>query len=282
MGQFAPMTTLALERRKSWRPTPFLWFSLALHASALLALVVQPSAWPWVVAVLVVNHAAITACGLIPRNAWLGENLRRLPAASAARGEWALTIDDGPDPEVTPRVLDLLDTHGVKATFFCIASRAREHPQLIARIVAAGHSVQNHSDVHAHSFSLWGPARIEQELTRAQSTLARFGGREPRFFRAPAGLHNPLLAPVLHRMNLHLVSWTRRGYDTRVREPARVLARLLPALERGAILLVHDGHAARDVDSGEPVVLHVLPRLLEAAHNKGLRGVTLPQAFDER
>ena len=95
--------------------------------------------------------------------------------------------------------------------------------------------------------------------------------------RAPAGLRNPFLDPVLHRLDLRLVSWTRRGFDTRDGDAARVTRRLTRGLAAGDILLVHDAGAATGRD-GRPVVLGVLPPLLEAVAAAGLRCVTLPQA----
>ncbi len=272
------MTTLALDKPVPWRLTPFLWLSLAVHGAALFAVLVRRELWPWALGALVLNHAAITAGGLLPRCTWLGENITRLPAAQAARGAWALTIDDGPEPAVTPQVLDILDAHGAKATFFCIAKLVAQHPELAAQIVARGHSIQNHSHGHPHAFSLWGTRRIEAELQAAQTVLANIHGVVPRYFRAPAGLRNIFLAPVLHRLGLRLVSWTRRGYDTRESRPEVVLTRLMPGLQGGAILLLHDGHAARSAE-GRAVILDVLPPLLEAAHQRGLRSVTLSEAL---
>ena len=103
----------------------------------------------------------------------------------------------------------------------------------------------------------------------------------PPCFRAPAGLRNPFLDRVLHRQGLRLVSWTRRGFDTREHDPQRVLARLTDGLAGGDILLLHDGHAQR-ADSGKPVVLEVLPRLLQALHAQSLQAVTLADAVPAR
>jgi peptidoglycan/xylan/chitin deacetylase (PgdA/CDA1 family) len=119
--------------------------------------------------------------------------LLRLPPAALARREVAITIDDGPDPEVTPAVLDLLDAHGARATFFCIAEQARAQPALCREITRRGHSVQNHSERHSHLFSMLGPRGLADEIGRAQQTLADITGQRPSFFRAPAGLRSPLL-----------------------------------------------------------------------------------------
>lgn len=264
----------------AWRAPAFLRASAALHLGAAAAAVAVPGAWPWALGAVVLNHAAITAIGLTPRSRWLGQNMTRLPAAAAARGEVALTIDDGPEPGVTPAVLDLLDAAGQRATFFCIAERVQAHPQLAREIVARGHSIQNHTARHRHNFSVLGPRGYAAEISRAQDMIAAVTGERPTCFRAPAGFRNPFLAPVLHRLGLLLVSWTRRGFDTRERDAAKVLARLAGDLAAGDILLLHDGHAARTA-AGRPVVLEVLPPLLAQLHRQGLRSVTLPQALRE-
>ena len=264
-----------------WPMPPMIGASFGLHALAAGAALLAPQTALWALGAVVANHAALTAAGLWPKSALLGPNITRLPPAAAAQRQVAITIDDGPDAEVTPAVLDVLAAHGVHATFFCIAQRAAEQPALVRRIVAAGHSVQNHSHAHRHHFSLLGPRGFEREIGRAQAVIADITGIAPHCFRAPAGLRNPLLDPVLHRLNLHLVSWTRRGFDTRVASPARVLQRLTRDLAGGDILLLHDGHAQR-AESGKPVLLEVLPPLLQALHAQSLRAVTLADAVPAR
>jgi len=252
--------------------------SAGWHLLAIAVALLVPGAWPWALGAIVLNHLLITAVGLIPRSSMLGPNMTRLPEAAAARREVALTIDDGPDPEVTPQVLDLLDEFGQRATFFCIAERVAAEPALAREIVRRGHSIQNHTARHRHDFSLLGPKGFTAEISRAQQMLQQATGQQPTCFRAPAGLRNPFLAPVLHRMGLLLVSWTRRGFDTREGDPATVLARLTKGLRAGDILLLHDGHAAR-TPAGRAVVLEVLPPLLTRLRADGLRAVTLPEAL---
>lgn len=261
-------------------PTLPAWIkgSIGVHAAALGAAVLAGEAVPWAIGAVVLNHALITGAGLTPRSSLLGPNVTRLPAAAAARREVALTIDDGPEPGVTPQVLDLLDRHRQRATFFCIAERVTAQPALAREIVARGHSIQNHTARHRHNFSVLGPRGYEAEISRAQDILTQVVGERPTCFRAPAGLRNPFLAPVLRRLDLSLVSWTRRGFDTRERDPSTVLARLVRNLSAGDILLLHDGNAARTAQ-GRPVLLDVLPPLLARLEADRLRAVTLPEGL---
>lgn len=264
--------------RGPWAMPPVVRLSLGVHAAAALALVANLAWWPWAVGALVANHLLLSLAGLLPRCRLLGSNWTRLPARAAARGEVALTIDDGPDPAVTPAVLDLLDHHGAKATFFCIGQQAALHPELCRDIVRRGHAIENHSQHHRHNFSLLGRRGFARELQAAQDTLTVLTGKRPQFFRAPAGLRNPFLDPVLQQLGLQLASWTRRGFDTQAGDPALVLARLTRSLQAGDILLLHDRHAAL-TPAGRPVILEVLPPLLATLNQAGLRPVTLCDAL---
>ncbi|RZJ26220.1 MAG: polysaccharide deacetylase family protein [Haliea sp.] len=272
------MSLPATPERGRWPMPPLVVLTLVVHLAAAGAVLARPGVWPWALAVLVLNHAVLTLVGLLPRSRWLGANWTHLPAAAAARGEIALTIDDGPDPVVTPAVLDLLDRHDAKATFFCVGRQAALHPEICRDIVRRGHRIENHSQVHRHNFSLMGPRGFRRELEAAQHTLTAITGDRPRFFRAPAGLRNPFLDPALHHTGLLLASWTRRAYDTRVGDPATVLRRLCARLKAGDILLLHDRHAAL-TPQGVPVILEVLPPLLQTIRQAGLRPVTLREAL---
>jgi peptidoglycan-N-acetylglucosamine deacetylase len=260
-----------------WRATPLLRASAVLHGAALLATLLRPHWWPWALAAVIVNHLLLTATGLWPRSRGLGSNWTRLPPAAAARGEIAITIDDGPDPEVTPQVLNILAQHSARATFFLVGERAERYPDCVRACVAAGHGIENHSYRHAHNFSLLGLGAMRREIERAQQALTRVSGARPQFFRAPAGLRNPFLDPVLQQLQMQLASWTRRGFDTVNTDASVVLNRLTRNLQGGDILLLHDGHAARS-RHGTPVILEVLPRLLEIASKRSLTPVTLAGA----
>ena len=109
---------------RRWHPPPAIRFSLLLHAAGIVALFIQPASWPWIIGILLSNHLVLSSAVLWPTGQLLGPNLTRLPQAAVDRGEVVLTFDDGPDPEVTPRVLDVLDQYQVHASFFCVGVKA--------------------------------------------------------------------------------------------------------------------------------------------------------------
>ena len=245
----------------------FVRLSAALHLAGAAICLVAPRAWPYVVATIVPDHLLLAWGSLRPRSTLVGPNLRRLPAGTADH-EVALTFDDGPDPRTTPRVLDLLDRHRARATFFCVGRKAERHPDLVREIARRGHRVENHSFGHAWMFCCLSPDAQARDIDRAQATLARLAGAVPRYFRAPAGLRSPWLDGVLRSRRLTLVSWTRRGLDTVHRNPGPVVRRLTRGLAAGDILVLHDGGGAAGAES--------LPRLLDALAAARLRSVPLP------
>jgi peptidoglycan/xylan/chitin deacetylase (PgdA/CDA1 family) len=274
-AQGAPPQT---SRARQWYPAPAIQATAALHVGGALALALPSTDWRWVVGALLANHGLIFAATLAPRSQVLGPNVVRLPAASAARREVALTFDDGPDPEVTPRVLDILERHGAVGNFFCIGERAAAHPALMREIVARGHAVESHSHVHSLAFACFGPRRLRREVRTAQEAIHDAAGVAPVFFRAPYGPRSPMLDLVLAREGLTYVSWKWRGYDSVDSDPERVFRRLADPLRAGDVLLLHDGSTAAR-RRFEPTVLRALPRLLRHLREQGLAPVTLRSAF---
>jgi peptidoglycan/xylan/chitin deacetylase (PgdA/CDA1 family) len=258
-----------------WRPPPLAIASLLWHLLVLGVLAADLRLWPEGLLAILANHVVLCIPGVYPHSQVFGPSWRRLP--SLGRGdEVALTFDDGPDPEVTPRVLEQLAAAGARASFFLIGERAAAHPELVGQIVAAGHRVENHTQHHRYTFAFNVYPYLKREIETAQRVLGEIAGRPPAWFRAPAGIHNLFLSAVLSRLGLFFVSWTRRGYDTVEKDAAKVLDRLKGGLAPGDILLLHDGNAARTPDD-RPVVLEVLPPLLAELARRRLRAVPLPE-----
>lgn len=267
------------------RRPPLIRATYAIHLGTTALALLRPELAPWLGAVLLGNHLVLLNASLWPRGQLLGPNLVRLPAAGdSAPRTVALTFDDGPDPEVTPRVLDLLAAADARATFFLIGERARRHPELVRRIADEGHGIGNHTESHLSWFCTLPSPWMRREIERAQEAIAAVTGEVPTLFRPPAGHRSPWLHSLLRRRRLALVSWTHRAFDTREREPDAIHARLCRFLQPRDILLLHDGNCARD-SQGRPVVLSVLPRLLQTLRDRKLEPISLPHGtrrFDRR
>ena len=260
-----------------WRATLALQLSSLVHVFCLALALIFPHLWQWALGIFLLNHLGLTIGVMQPRSRLLGPNMTRLPAAAIQRGEVVLTFDDGPDPQITPQVLDLLDQYGATASFFCIASKVAAYPALTQEIIRRGHSVENHTHHHPHAFALFGPSALQREIDTAQRTIQAVTGVAPVFFRAPMEFRNPLLAPIVQRAGLHYATWTRRGYDTFATDPEPVLKRLQRGLAAGDILLLHDGRSTQ-LNGDSSIILQVLPRLLEQLKKLNLKPVSLTAA----
>ncbi len=179
---------------------------------------------------------ALWLCPTLSANVqWFGPVFTHF--ATDAREVW-LTIDDGPTDD-TPQILQVLQTRGVRATFFLKGSLAERRPQLVRDIVAAGHTIGNHTYSHPSATFWCLPAPwIESEIDRCATVI---GG--VRHFRAPVGMKNPAVPPLLPPGGLRLFGWSVRGLDTVIDDPARIAARIVPRVGSGAIILMHQGHA---------------------------------------
>ncbi len=217
--------------------------------------------WKLGLSALLLTHGAVLWSTFHPRSQLFCPALVRLPGD--APRVW-LTIDDGPSDDTLP-ILDLLDAHGAKASFFVVGERARARPELVREIVRRGHGIGNHSDSHPQA-AFWrlGPATLEAEIAANQRTLADVAGAAPRWFRSVVGHTNPFIAPVLARHGLTRVAWSARGFDGVSCTPEQVLARIEPDLKPGAIVLLHEGAA-----HGHNV--EILRRVLASLEHRGLK-----------
>jgi len=207
---------------------------------------------------------------LLPELGAFGDVYTRGPGA---RRELALTFDDGPHPETTPRVLALLAEHGVRATFFVVGAKAEAHPALVRAIADAGHTVGVHGYLHDRLYALRSVRFVERDLDRAVNAVERALGHAPTLFRPPVGFVSGAVAVAAERRGLTLVGFSARSLDgRRGATPARVLERASKALENGAIVVLHD---AAERDDRTPASLAVLGELLERVRARGLEAVTV-------
>ena len=179
----------------------------------------------------------------------------------------ALTFDDGPDPQTTARLLDLLARHGAAATFFVTGQNARLHPGLIRSILERGHTIGNHSYSHDNLIMLKSPGALLQEIQRAQEVFQRLGFR-PLAFRPPVGVTNPWLADALARTGLYIVNFSKRAGDRGNRCVTQISRRILKGLRPDDIIMLHD-IAPRDT-AGAEVWLSEVERVLAGVQAQGL------------
>ena len=205
-----------------------------------------------------------------PRSQFFVRSVYELPGDAVA-----FTFDDGPDPESTPRVLELLARHDARATFFLVGSRAERHPDIVERIVAEGHAVGSHTFAHSHFFHFFSPRAMRAEVERGIDAIAKITGAAPRLFRPPQGLRTPLLRDAMRSMkDLVCVTWTERGLDAMGRQKDAIVARLDGEVRAGAILTLHDGKGLGGTQDRTPTV-EALAVLLDRARERKLRCISL-------
>ena len=215
-----------------------------MTAAALLA---APALWA---TYTLDSHALTLGCR------WRGERAGR---------NIALTFDDGPDPESTPRVLDILAAHRVTASFFLVGERVTRHPALVRRIAEGGHDLANHSWSHR---SLWlaRPRRTVDEVGRGHAAIAQATGAEPRFFRPPWGLTNLALFPVLRGLGTPCVFWPVQTEGQRAASAALQVERARRRARPGAILDLHDADGVRGAGAR---LVEALPAMIESLRSDG-------------
>jgi peptidoglycan-N-acetylglucosamine deacetylase len=242
---------------------------------------------PWLLTAPVT--ALATATGLTiygavhPRAQLFGPTICRTGSARRL----ALTFDDGPNPSITPRFLDLLDRYHARATFFLIGRYARECPALVREIAGRGHVIGNHTQTHPNLFWL-GPAQIREELRRCQEAIVDASVAAPEWFRPPFGLRNPALAGAARELDLRVVMWTLLPGDWRAKSDEWLIQRIEPIADHaknanlhsafGDVICLHDGsHRAQNFDRHHTLkaLEHCLPRWRDL----GLEFVTIEDAL---
>ncbi len=182
-----------------------------------------------------------------------------------------LTFDDGPDPNFTPKVIDILAEHNAKATFFITAKKALIEPQLVRRICAQGHSIGTHGYFH-RSMLFASKIWAREELGRSVKVIEDISGREIEFFRPPYGRFNHAVYQAARRMNLTIALWSLSLMDWQLQPAERLAENFRQSLSQGSIVLLHD--SGKGVES----LLEALPSMLAASAEKKFSFQTLDHA----
>lgn len=192
------------------------------------------------------------------------------------RPQVALTFDDGPDPEITPRLLDMLAEHDARATFFVIGRQLEKSVAIGKRMLDAGHELGNHSWHHSRLQNFYSAARHGVEIDRCAQLIKSVTGeaREP-LYRPPVGLKSPAMARAAHQRNLTAVAWSIHSRDTIIRDANTITRNVLRRIRPGDIVLLHDGH---DLDRRHrPIIHQIVPLLLRGLRERGLQSVPVSE-----
>ncbi len=235
--------------------------SVALFGASTLSLSVPAAAF-----------LAVLADGIFrPTSGTFYPTLSRGPRT---RPQVALTFDDGPDPEITPRVLDVLGAHGARATFFMIGKHLERTLPIGARAIAEGHELGNHSWAHSYLQNFYSVRALLADIERTQSLIQMLTkSASAPLYRAPVGLKSPHLARAAHARALTVVAWSVHSRDTIDRNPRSVADRVLAKLRPGDIVLMHDGH--QNAGAHRRSALESLPLVLEGLRARGFHAVTV-------
>ena len=229
-----------------------------------------PLLWPGLVAILLMGLAvdSVVRAG----SSWF---IHTASHGSRGGNKVALTFDDGPDPEVTPAVLDELKRHGARATFFVIGENLAAHPELGRRIVAEGHVVANHSWQHSYLQNFRLRDWQQHEIERAERAIVEVTGRpSARLYRPPVGMKTADLARAIGALDLKVVAWSVHSRDTVDGDPASMARRVLRNIRSGDVVLLHDGDR---VPGKRQSCARAVRLILEGLHSKGLESVALTE-----
>jgi len=188
----------------------------------------------------------------------------------------ALTFDDGPDPEVTPLLLNTLAAAGARATFFTIGRKLVRHTGIAERAIREGHELGNHSWQHDRMQNFYGTRAQAEEIDRSGQLIREVSGSGALpLYRPPIGLKSPALARAAHVRGLRVIAWSLHSRDTLLRDARRIADRLLKRVQPGDIILMHDGH---DRDGyHRAATADALPLILDGFAQRGLQSVTVSE-----
>ncbi|NOV02274.1 polysaccharide deacetylase family protein [Paenibacillus sp. LMG 31457] len=185
----------------------------------------------------------------------------------------ALTFDDGPDDKYTSRILDILKKEQVKATFFLIGEHAKQHPQMVKRIVDEGHAVGNHSWDHPNLVQA-DADKIRSEITSTDDEIKRITGKEPTLFRAPYGAVSSPVLEIASSTGHQLIGWSVDTLDWDGKSVVDILSNVRKEVRPGAIVLQHSAGGKKGNLNN---TVEALPQIIAYLKQKGYALVTVPE-----
>jgi peptidoglycan-N-acetylglucosamine deacetylase len=182
----------------------------------------------------------------------------------------ALTFDDGPDSEITPKVLAILEKYNVQATFFIIGKKAKKNGVILRRMINQKHLVGLHSYKHGFFFDFYRKMDMEKDLLKTEDAITCIAGKKPLLFRPPYGVTNPTLATAVKNLDFKVIGWSVRSLDTTIKDAEKVSKRIIGKLHPGAVILMHDT---------QDVTPEAVEKVVIRAKEQGYRFIGLEEMF---
>lgn len=188
----------------------------------------------------------------------------------------SLTFDDGPSPDYTPLILDILKDKGVRATFFLVGKHAEKYPDIVKRIVEEGHEVGNHTYSHK-DLAPATPRRVMNEIKRGMEAISRVTGKEqPVLFRPPRGIYSGLVRKIVVEMDCKMILWSLSALDWAGTPSSVIAARIRKFVHPGAIILFHDnGALIRSEGHSRMNTVKAIPAVIEYLRAEGYEFLTV-------
>jgi peptidoglycan/xylan/chitin deacetylase (PgdA/CDA1 family) len=225
--------------------------------------------FPALVALSLVGAAAH---GTFHRNSRVfGSVMARLPTRDRVI---ALTFDDGPNPDATPRILDVLGQYGIRAAFFVLGAHAERWPELVHRMAAEGHQVGNHGYFH-RKLHLKLPGYVERDIGLGTTAIERSGAASPRFFRPPHGFRSPWVSRIAAAYGQQTVGWSLGVWDSDLPGVKKIVKRTVEGVRPGSIVLLHDGDGY-DPYGDRLQTAKALPRIISELRDRDYAFARLP------
>lgn len=186
-----------------------------------------------------------------------------------------LTFDDGPHPENTPKILEILKMYGVKGTFFIIGHKAEKHQSLLKEIKKEGHIIGNHSYSHNNFLPFFRVKKLKKDFEKTAALIEDTIGKKPRFIRPPFGATSPKYFKMMQRVKWDSIGWTIRSYDTVAKNAEQLTANVLKQVikNESPIVLFHDTQV---------VTVEALPEILKEFKRKGIEVVSLEESISSK
>ncbi len=189
----------------------------------------------------------------------------------------ALTFDDGPSPEWTPRVLDALKRAGVKATFFMIGEYVERYPEVAKRVVREGHEIGNHTYDH-HVLIYYTMNELEREILAAEGAIKKVTGRKTVYFRPPKALITAAEKNKIKEMGYKIILWTLNSKDWVTFDDKYIIRYIMRRVRPGDIILFHDAGGFFSTEGGDrSETVNTIPRLVEKLKEKGYKCITITE-----